>query len=153
MSFTLHDTNRGKKTCVDMEERRLLWWYKLNTLQAKWYAFSPWLQKAHVCPKVGTPDQVCKGPKSVFVVEQLRFHVKPHTHGRDSQFSRLGTETLRVSVQVSSRNRNRYRNPGLKGLGIGLGTKTQTFQVSESEPESKSSVSKNFPLIATPVLV
>ena len=63
-----------------MEERRLLWWYKLNTLQAKWYAFSPWLQKAHVYLKVGTPDQVCKGPKSLFVVEQLQFQVKPDTH-------------------------------------------------------------------------
>ena len=62
---------------------------------------------------------------------------------RDSRFSRLGTETRRLSVQVSSRNRNQYQNPGLKSVRIGLGTETQTcspslgiqtFQVSESEP-------------------
>ena len=56
---------------------------------------------------------------------------------RDSRFSRLGTETPRLSVQVSTRNRNRYRNSVLRSLGIGLGTETLTFQVSESEPESK----------------
>ena len=56
---------------------------------------------------------------------------------KDFKFSRLGTETPRLSVEVLSRNRNRYRNPGLKSLEIGLGTETQTFQVSESEPESK----------------
>ena len=43
----------------------------------------------------------------------------------------LGTETQRLSVQVSSRNRNPYRNPGLKSLWIVLGT--QTYQVSESD--------------------
>ena len=66
-----------KKTCVDMEERRLLWWYKLNTLQAKWYAFSPWLQKAHVCLKMGTPGQVWKRPKNCVSMskEQYDFYI------------------------------------------------------------------------------
>ena len=58
--------------------------------------------------------------------------------GRDSRFSRLGTETPRLSVQVLSRNWSRNRKSDIPSLGIGTGTKTQTFQVSESEPESKS---------------
>ena len=70
-------------------------------------------------------------------------HLTPRqsVHIRDSRFSRLGTETPRLSVQVSSQNRN--WNSGLKSLGIGLGTETLTFLVSESEPESKIRHSKS----------
>ena len=57
-------------------------------------------------------------------------------HGRDSRFSRLGTETPRLSVQVSSRNRTRNRLQAKRGLGISLGTETMKLQVSVSEPES-----------------
>ena len=45
------------------------------------------------------------------------------------------------------------RNSDIPSLGIGTGIESQTFQVSESEPESKFSVSRIFPLIATPILV
>ena len=55
---------------------------------------------------------------------------------RDSRFSRLGTETPRLSVQVSSRNRTRNRLQAKRGLGISLGTETMKLQVSVSEPES-----------------
>ena len=57
-------------------------------------------------------------------------------HCRDSRFSRLGTETPRLSVQVSSRNRTRNRLQAKRGLGISLGTETMKLQVSVSEPES-----------------
>ena len=90
---------------------------------------------------------------------------------RDSRFSRLGIETPRLSVQVSSqnrswnrksdipslgsepepklrhsksRNRNRNRKSDILSLGIRTGIESQTFQVSESEPESKYSVSRVF---------
>ena len=56
--------------------------------------------------------------------------------GRYSRFSRLGTETPRLSVQVSSRNRNRNRLQAKRGLGISLGTETMKLLVSVSEPES-----------------
>ena len=60
---------------------------------------------------------------------------------RDSRFSRLGTETPRLSVQVSSRNRTRNRLQAKRGLGISLGTETMKLQVSVSEPESGYSAS------------
>ena len=55
---------------------------------------------------------------------------------RDSRFSRLGTETPRLSVWVSSWNQTRYPNSGLRSLGVSLGSETQIIKVSESEPES-----------------
>ena len=65
---------------------------------------------------------------------------RPPVCSRDSRFSRLGTETPRLSVQVSSRNRTRYRNSGLRSLRIGLGTETQTFQVSDSNRNRMSDI-------------
>ena len=61
---------------------------------------------------------------------------RPLASIRDSRFSRLGTETPRLSVQVSSRNRTRNRLQAKRGLGISLGTETMKLQVSVSEPES-----------------
>ena len=73
---------------------------------------------------------------SNFVWEQNYYRMLGSALSRDSRFSRLGTETPRLSVWVSSRNRSRYRNSGLRSLGISLGTETQIIKVSESEPES-----------------
>ena len=50
-------------------------------------------------------------------------------HNRASRFSRLGTETPRLSVWVSPRNRTRYRNSCIRSLGIGLGTETQIISL------------------------
>ena len=55
---------------------------------------------------------------------------------RDSRFSRLGTETPRLSVKDSSRSRNRTRIFKDFRTGIGLGIKL--FIILEPEPVSES---------------
>ena len=55
---------------------------------------------------------------------------------RDSRFSRLGTETPRLSVQDSSRSRNRNRN--FKDFRPGIGIGIELFSILEPEPVSES---------------
>ena len=74
-------------------------------------------------------------------LRRLKRH--PTIYIRDSRFSRLRTETPRLSVQVSSQKQTRYPNLGLKSLRISLGTETQTFQVLESESKVRLCESQN----------
>ena len=55
-------------------------------------------------------------------------------HTRDSRFSRLGTETPRLSVKDSSRNRTRVFKDFRTGIGLGI----KLFIILEPEPVSES---------------
>ena len=55
---------------------------------------------------------------------------------RDSRFSRLGTETPRLSVQDSSRSRNWTRN--FKDFRTGIGIRIELFSILEPELVSES---------------
>ena len=90
--------------------------------------------------------------------KQQRF---PVLSSRNRNTETLGSSLLSESELVSksrielSRNRSRNRNSDIPSLAIRNGIESQRLQVSESEPEpeSKFSVSRIFPLIATPVLL
>ena len=64
------------------------------------------------------------------------FSPQEAVYTRDSRFSRLGTETPRLSVKDSSRSRNRTRIFKDFRTGIGLGIKL--FIILEPEPVSES---------------
>ena len=88
--------------------------------------------------------------------KQQRF---PVLSSRNRNTETLGSSLVSESESESksrlekSRNRSRNRNSDIPSLGIGTGIESQRLRVSELERESKFSVSRIFPLIATPVLL
>ena len=57
-------------------------------------------------------------------VVQISWSIKYLLQDRGYRFSRPGTGTLRLSVQVLPRNRYRTQNQGYVGLRIGIGAET-----------------------------